>query len=96
MITIKITSWEIEMTTQLHVEDLSPEGDYSHMAMVSKRLMERCNPERRRRRTAATAAATDLGGGGPCPPSYLEMVLVWMWFSTPRRLRGRRKFRGSW
>ena len=76
MITIKITSWEREMTTYLHVEGLSPEGDYSHMAMVSKRLMERCSPERRRWPWAATTAATTLGAETLGPPSYLAMVLM--------------------
>ncbi len=47
---------------------LSPEGDYSHMAMVSKMLMESYSPERRRRTTAAMAAD---GGHGPWPPFLL-------------------------
>ena len=83
MITMKITSWERDNHIATCIS-LSPGGDYSRMAMVSRSLMERCSPEGRWRSAAAAAreaAATALGGsvgshwrggdGGPWPPFKL-------------------------
>ena len=44
---------------------LSPGGDYSRMAMVSRSLMERCSPEGRWWPMAATETAAAFGGTSP-------------------------------
>ena len=51
------------------VRALSPEGNYSHMVMVMRslmeRLMKRCSPEWRRRPAAAMARRRGRDGGSP-------------------------------
>lgn len=51
------------------VRALSPKGNYSHMVMVMRslmeRLMKRCSPEWRRRPAAATARWRRDGGSPP-------------------------------
>ena len=67
VITTRITSWERDNHIATCIS-LSPSGDYSRMAMVSRSLMDRCSPEGRWRSTAVrrgTAAADWRGGSSP-------------------------------